>query len=114
MLFRSGLAPERLLRRVGAVALKSGAKGGRLITREGAWSASAAVPARLVRNTVGAGDAFLAGYLAAREAGAPDAERLRAAVSAGAAAVVSGVVGRLSPQDYRRYLRRAKLSASWR
>ncbi len=99
---------RRLLKRVGAVAVKRGAKGGLLVTREGAWSASAPVPRARVRNTVGAGDAFLAGFLAAREKGASDADCLSAAVAAGAAAVSAGVVGQLDLRALARALAQAE------
>ncbi|AYF98390.1 sugar kinase [Protaetiibacter intestinalis] len=59
----------------GAVALVDG----RLLRRD-------AIPVPTVVDTVGAGDAFVAGYLAERLAGAPPEERLALAVATGAAA----------------------------
>jgi 1-phosphofructokinase len=67
------------------VLLTLGAHGAVLSTPEGSWRASA--PAVTVRSTVGAGDCSLAGYLLADLAGHSPAERLRAAVAYGAAAV---------------------------
>jgi 1-phosphofructokinase len=69
---------------VAEVLLTLGADGALLSTATGElWSA--APPPITVRSTVGAGDCSLAGYLLADLAGAPPAERLRAAVAYGAA-----------------------------
>ena len=99
----TGMSPELLLRRVGALALKLGAKGGVLYLRDGTFRARAAVPARRVLNTVGAGDAFLAGLLAARAQRLSPSALIRSAVAAGAAAVVAGVVGRLDRATWARF-----------
>lgn len=72
-------------RGVGAVLATLGAAGALLVTGEGAWTATP--PAVRPRSTVGAGDSSLAGYLLADVAGAGPADRLRAAVAHGAAAV---------------------------
>jgi 1-phosphofructokinase len=71
-------------RGVGAVLLTLGAEGALLSTADGGtWSA---LPPRItVRSTVGAGDSSLAGYVLADLAGAPPADRLRAAVAYGSA-----------------------------
>jgi fructose-1-phosphate kinase PfkB-like protein len=103
-----GLSLPRILRRVSAVAVKRGAKGGLLVTRDATFAASVKLPAGNVRNAVGAGDAFLAGFLAARTRREPDDACLRAAVAAGAAAVLSGIVGRLDPRVFRRLLSRVE------
>ncbi|SDD44416.1 1-phosphofructokinase [Actinokineospora iranica] len=66
---------------VPAVVASVGAEGALLLTAEGAWHAHGAVAE--TRSTVGAGDALLAGFLAAGRVG-PDA--LAAAVAWGAAA----------------------------
>ncbi len=80
------LAAVRALHEQGVaeVLLTLGADGAVLSTADGGlWSAQ---PPRItVRSTVGAGDCSLAGYLLAHLAGAPPAERLRAAVAYGAA-----------------------------
>lgn len=78
-------AVERLHERgVAEVLLTLGGDGAVLSTADGElWSAEP--PAITVRSTVGAGDCSLAGYLLASLAGAPPAERLRAAVAYGAA-----------------------------
>ncbi len=102
-----GIPLRRLRGQVAAVALKRGPKGGALYVGRDVFRACAAVPQRLVKNTVGAGDAFLAGCLAARLRGLPPAEQIRWAVAAGAAAVVGGIVGRLDPKDFARFLAKA-------
>jgi 1-phosphofructokinase len=61
-----------------------GGAGAVLVDRDGTWAATA--PPIVPRSTVGAGDASLAGYLAATIAGAPPAERLQTAVAHGSAA----------------------------
>ena len=49
-------------------------------------------------STVGSGDVLLAGYLAARHAGRPPEESLRAAVAAGAASTLEVGAGRFDPR----------------
>lgn len=80
----AGAAAGLVERGVGAVLATLGAAGAVLVTRDGAWSATA--PRIVPRSTVGAGDSALAGYLLADIAGAGPAERLRAAVAYGSAA----------------------------
>jgi 1-phosphofructokinase family hexose kinase len=48
---------------------------------------------------VGAGDALLAGFVAAREAGRPVEEAVRSAVAAGAASVLEPGAGRFDPRE---------------
>lgn len=48
---------------------------------------------------VGAGDALLAGFIAAREAGRPVEEAVRSAVAAGAASVLEAGAGRFDPRE---------------
>ncbi|MDR7234094.1 sugar kinase [Agrococcus sp. BE272] len=66
------------------VVVKRGVEGA-LALADGALLAQAAFPVHAV-DTVGAGDAFVAGYLAELVAGAPLAERLRTAAACGALA----------------------------
>jgi sugar/nucleoside kinase (ribokinase family) len=83
--------PERaacaLARRAGArdVVVTRGAEGA--LWTDGASVLSAGAPAAEAVDTTGAGDAFAAGWLAARGAGAEPPEALRAACAAGAEAV---------------------------
>jgi 1-phosphofructokinase/tagatose 6-phosphate kinase len=50
-------------------------------------------------STVGAGDTLLAGFLAARVAGKPFEDAVRAAVAAGAASVIEAGPGRFDPRE---------------
>jgi 2-dehydro-3-deoxygluconokinase len=67
------------------VVVKDGARGCEALI-DGTRFSLPALPVRVV-DPVGAGDAFVAGYLAERLAGAPPEDRLRTAVAAGAFAV---------------------------
>ncbi|MDP9318927.1 MAG: hexose kinase [Actinomycetota bacterium] len=69
---------------IGSVLLTLGSAGAALVTAEGAWLA--APPPIILRSTVGAGDASLAGYLLADLQGLDAPGRLREAVAYGAAA----------------------------
>ncbi|MFE2728910.1 sugar kinase [Kitasatospora sp. NPDC059327] len=72
---------------VGEVVVKRGAAGAEVFTGDGSFSRPAVrVP---VRSTVGAGDAFVAGYLSGLLDGLPVADRLGRAVTTGAFAVAS-------------------------
>lgn len=81
-------------RGVGAVLTSLGADGAVLVEADGAWHAVA--PATVVRSDVGAGDAALAGFLAAGAAG-PSA--LRQAVAWGTAAVAQPGTAMPTPDD---------------
>lgn len=94
---------------VHAVAVKRGRRGGVLVTREAAWTASVEADQTRVRNTVGAGDAFLAGLLVAREAKKPPPDQLASAVAAGTSAVLAGIVGKIDPDLFNRLTTLAKV-----
>ena len=66
-------------------------------------------PASRVVNSVGCGDALVAGYLASRLRGMSFAENLRFAVAAGSANAVSLQPGRLSPSLARQLVREVSL-----
>ncbi len=83
-------------RGVGAVLTSLGADGAVLVDADGAWHARA--EAEAVRSDVGAGDAALAGFLAAGASG-PDA--LRQAVAWGTAAVAQPGTAMPGPDDVR-------------
>ena len=78
----------------GEVVVKRGAKGAAVLDPEGTWHMVRA-PARTEIDPVGAGDAFNAGYLAARLAGDSCLDALRAGCDAGAGA--AGTFGDVSP-----------------
>ncbi|MFO7260248.1 MAG: hexose kinase [bacterium] len=86
-----------------AVAVTMGAAGAVLATRRGTWHAAA--PPIRDGSAVGAGDAFLAGLLAAMEEGAEPPEALRAAVAAGTATLLSDGQDLLRRSDYEALLR---------
>ena len=91
-------ATALLARGPAAVAITLGAAGAVLATPRGAWHA-AAPPVR-DGSAVGAGDAFLAGLLAATEGGAEPPEALRAAVAAGTATLLADGPDLLRRADY--------------
>ncbi|MFL5863502.1 MAG: sugar kinase [Solirubrobacteraceae bacterium] len=86
----AALALEEMMpTRPGQVLIKRGADG--CLARIDGATLEQAAPAVAAVDTVGAGDAFVAGYLAELMAGADPAERVRTATAAGAFAVtVSG------------------------
>ena len=77
-------AQQLVARGAGTVLVTLGGAGAVLVDHDGTWAATA--PSIVPRSTVGAGDASLAGYLAATTAGASPAERLQTAVAYGSAA----------------------------
>lgn len=87
----------RQLRQAGVdrVAITLGAAGAVLVTGDGAWLATP--PAVPVVSSVGAGDAFMAGLLAAVAAGAAPPTALTQAVAAGAANVGDSAAGAIAP-----------------
>jgi 2-dehydro-3-deoxygluconokinase len=90
---------ETTARRAGAfgpseVVVKRGGMGAAVLDPDGVWHEMPA-PARTEIDPVGAGDAFNAGYLAARLAGASCLEALRAGCEAGATA--AGTFGDVPP-----------------
>ena len=108
---RSGVldAARRLLGRVQTVLLTLGEEGAYVVTEQGAVGRRCRLKEGELRNTVGCGDAFLAGWLRGRELSQGPAEALSWAVSAGAASAMSettvgytlsdvrGLLGRCSP-----------------
>ena len=72
------------------VVIKRGREGAGVLDRDGRWHEHAPVPSPDV-DPIGAGDAFNAGYLAARLADAPEPDALAEGARCGAA--VAGVLG---------------------
>ncbi|HPD17066.1 MAG TPA: hexose kinase [Planctomycetota bacterium] len=87
-------ATRSLLDRVGTVLLTRGRRGALAVSAVRALACAVAIPH--ARNTVGCGDAFLAGYLAGMVRGAPMGEALRLAVACGAAQASSDAAGRIT------------------
>ena len=85
-----------------------GEQGALLGTAKQAWRGR---PMRIeVVSTVGAGDSFLGGLVAALSAGKSMPEAFRVAVAAGSAAVMSPGTELCSAQDVQRLLSRVKIS----
>ena len=90
----AGLGGVRLL-------VSDGARGAGVFTRDAAWWGRPA-PGD-ARSTVGAGDALLAGYLAAETGGYPPAACLRRALAAARSAIDSPLAGIVDPAAIDRY-----------
>jgi sugar/nucleoside kinase (ribokinase family) len=69
--------------------IKRGAAGAEVVGQDGACIAQAAADTAMAIDTTGAGDAFLAGYLAACLQGSPVDACLRQAIAAGATAIAA-------------------------
>ncbi len=93
--------------RARAVALTLGEQGALLVTAKKAWRA---LPLEIeVVSTVGAGDSFLGGMVAALAAGKPMEEAFRMAVAAGSAAVMSPGTELCREADVKRLLPQVKI-----
>jgi 6-phosphofructokinase 2 len=89
------------------VALTLGDQGALLVTAERAWRA---LPLRIEAvSTVGAGDSFLGGLIAALAGGKPLDEAFRVAVAAASAAVMMPGTGLCQPEDVARLLPEVKI-----
>lgn len=85
---------------VNGVLVSLGAEGALLVRADAAFRARA--PKIAAVNTVGCGDALLAGFLDARARGAGDADALAAAVAVGSAAALQPSIGVVDPADVAR------------
>ena len=91
---------RKLLATVGIVIVSLGSDGAVCVTREQAWAAAAPVaPARVV-NTVGCGDAFLAGFCGGLDDGEDLDECLRRAVACGSACTLTSESGSIQRQEF--------------
>jgi len=97
-----------LLDRVRTVLLTMGAEGAYVVTAGGALGRRCPLRRSELRNTVGCGDAFLAGWLAGRQAGESPARALSRAVAAGAASAMSETTVGYSGDDVRCLLARCE------
>ena len=94
--------------RTEAVALTLGEEGALLVTAKHAWRAQ---PLRIeVASTVGAGDSFLGGMVAALAAGQSMEDAFRMGVAAGSAAVMSPGTELCREEDVQRLLPQVKIS----
>lgn len=101
-------AARALLASSPTVLLKLGERGAVLANAEGLWHAVG--PAMPQGSAVGAGDAFLAAYLAAIMTETPPKEALRSAVAAGSAVLLSHGTDLLTRADYDTVLANVTLS----
>lgn len=92
-------AARSLCDRVGTVLLTRGRQGALAVRRGEALAAAVEIPAP--RNTVGCGDAFLAGYLAAQWRGGTFDEAVRLAAACGAAQALADAPGQIAPDRVR-------------
>ena len=87
-----------------------GGDGAWLLAPDGSMHEQPAVPTTVV-DTVGAGDAFLAGYVASRYGGRPADECLRFAVACGADSVQHFGAGVIDPKEVGRLLEEVTVEA---
>jgi len=92
-------AAESLLGRIDLVIVTLGEEGAYLFSRDGAWHARPQVEQGKVVNTVGCGDALLAGFVNAHARGREPDECLRRAVATGTAAAFQVRAGEVDPTD---------------
>ncbi len=104
---------RKLLDRIEIVVVSLGPEGAVCVTRDGAWCARADVPAEDVVNTVGCGDAFLAGFCAGLDDAAPMDECLRRGVACGSACALTAASGTIERATYERLCARARSAAIW-
>jgi len=102
-------AAETLRPGIDEVAVTLGAEGAMVFAREGAWRAKPHTDPDAVVNTVGAGDAFLAGYVHHHARGEPPEACLRHAVACGTAATRQLPAGRVNPSDVEAALKRVEV-----
>lgn len=99
---------RNLCDRVENILLTLGADGAWLVREDAETGYHCPLAKNEVRNTVGCGDAFLAGWLRAVQRGAPLPERLSWAVAAGAASAMSKTTVGYNLRDVEQMLKRCK------
>ena len=95
-------AAGRLLERIELVVVTLGPEGACLFTRAGAWRATPHLDPAEIVNTVGCGDALLAGFVHAHARGGAPEECLRRGVAVGSAAALKARTGEADPEDAER------------
>lgn len=100
---------RKLSKHVEIVLTSLGADGAVCTMATAAWSAQSPIPSNEVVNTVGCGDAFLAGFLFGLDAGQPFDACLRQAVACGAASTLTPSAGSVEPGDVERLARQAQV-----
>ena len=102
-------AEEVVKRGVGCVVASLGAEGAVLATPDGIWRAHA--PTVEAANTVGCGDAMLAGLVASQLRGLPPAEMLRYGIAAGTVNVSLDTPGHIPLSSFEPLLERVAVEA---
>ncbi|HUU11955.1 MAG TPA: hexose kinase [Phycisphaerae bacterium] len=98
-----------ILGHVDQTVVTRGPDGAMLVSREGAWRARAEVDTEAVVNTVGSGDALLAGFVHCHAAGKGPAECLRFGVACGTASTLQLRAGLVNPYDVKACLEKVEL-----
>jgi len=98
-------AAETLRERIEEVIVTLGPEGAMLLAKDGSWIARPHLDPKAVINTVGSGDALLAGYVHCHAAGRGLEECLRHGVACGTAATLQLAAGRINPHDVQACLR---------
>jgi len=101
-------AAQQILERVKILLVTLGEGGAYCFTSDGAWKGTANV--KDVRNTVGAGDAFLAGFAVGYTEGRPLDACLRQAVACGTASTLKEWAGEIDPGDVKRLAKKVKIT----
>lgn len=101
-------AANKLLIHVRILLVTLGAKGAYCFTSDGAWKAT--IEAGEVRNTVGAGDAFMAGFAVSYMDSLPLETCLRQAVACGSASTLKEWAGEIDPSDVKRLAKKVKVT----
>ena len=104
-------AAKTLLDRIPTVLVTRGAKGAMAVRTDGIWRARVGLPKNRAVNSVGAGDAFLASWLAAGSRRRRPEDCLACAVAAGAANALEPTAGTIQLKTYRKLLKSVVVSA---
>ncbi len=104
-------AAGSLLGHVEHVIVTLGGDGAYLFCRDGAWRATPEIQVERIINTVGSGDALLAGFVHSHAAGRGPAECLRWGVACGTASTMQVRAGEVDLQDVQACLERVELAA---
>ena len=102
---------ESLRKRIELVVVTLGSEGAYLFSRSAAWRAKARVDPSEIVNTVGCGDALLAGFVRAHASGVPPEECLRRGVATGTAKALRVRAGEVDPDDVRSCYERTEVAA---
>jgi len=102
---------ESLLAHIDEVIVTLGAGGAYLFRRDGAWRATPEIDDERLINTVGSGDALLAGFVHSHAAGRGPEECLRWGVACGTASTMQVRAGEVRPEDVQALLEKVEVEA---